>query len=214
MMRSVFVLGLFLPLAAQSIPHDPVTPPGELTPQQASAIWQRLGARETFLDSDEFHSEPQSLYRFFDRKDYARLRGNPVLGYYCPGGFRWTGNRVAWHGISPVTPDAAAVTSKAWDEAFRIIARKRNWTVDSKAPIRISGACVGAVLDPSQEEPFRGVCIEVRVASPSGNLLYRFSVAKPTIEEAVGAALDWVLCCAATLDQDLTKGPRHGSAQP
>jgi hypothetical protein len=213
-MRSVFILGLFMPLAAQPIPHDPVTPPGALTPQQASAIWQRLGAREAFLDSEEFHSEPQSLYRFFDRQDYAKLQGNPVIGYCCPGRFKWTGNRVAWHGIGPVTPDAAAVTAKAWDEAFRAIARKRNWIIDPKAPIRVSGACVGAVLEPSREEPFLGVCIEVRVASPSGNLLYRFSVAKATIEDAVGAALDWVLCCAATLDQTQTKGPRHGSAQP
>ena len=213
-MRSVFLLGLFLPLATQSIPQDPVTPPGELTPQQASAIWKRLGAKEAFLDSADAHSEPQSLYRFFDRKDYAKLLGNPVLGYYWPGGFRWTGNRVAWHGISPVTSDAAAVTAKAWDEAFKGIARKRNWLIDPKAPIRISGACVGAVMETSREEPFRGVCIEVRVASPAGNLLYRFSVAKPTIEDAVGAALDWVLCCAATLGQDLSEGARHGSAQP
>jgi len=213
-MRNVFILGLFMPLAAQSIPHDLVTPPGALTPQQASAIWQRLGAREAFLDSDEFHSEPQSLYRFFDRQEYAKLQGNPVIRYCCPGRFKWIGNRVAWHGISPVTPDAAAVTAKAWDEAFRIITRKRNWVIDPKAPIRVSGACVGAVLEPSREEPFRGVCIEVRVASPSGYLLYRFSVAKPAIEDAVGAALDWVLCCAATQDQYLSKGSRHGSAQP
>lgn len=214
MMRRVFILGLFLPLVAQPVPHDPVTPPGALTPQQAATLWQRLGAKEPFLDSAEFHSEPQSLYRFFDRGDYAKLWGNPVLGYTCPGRFKWVGARVAWRGISPVTPDAAAVTAKAWDEAFRIIARKRNWVIDPKAPIRVSGACVGAVLEPSREEPFRGVCIEVRVASPTGILLYRFSVAKPTIEDAVGAALDWVLCCAATLDQDQAKGSRHGSAQP
>jgi hypothetical protein len=214
MMRSVFILGLLLPLAAQSVPQISSTPLGEFTPQQALALWQRMGAREPFLDSEEAHSEPQSLYRFFDRKDYAKLQGNPVLGYYCPGRFKWTGIRVAWHGISPVTPDAAAVTSKAWDEAFHIIARKRNWVIDPRAPVRVSGACVGAVLEPSSEEPFRGVCIEVRVASPTGNLLYRFSVAKPTIEDAVGAALDWVLCFAATLNQDPTKGPRHGPAQP
>lgn len=214
MMKRIFMLGLFMPLAAQPIPQNPVTPPGELTPQQVSAIWQRLGAREAFLDSEEFRSEPQSLYRFFERKDYTQLQGNPVLGYFSPGRFKWTGNRVAWHGIGPVTPDAAAVTAKAWDEAFRVIARKRNWIIDSRAPIRVRGACVGAVMNPSLDEPYRGVCIEVQVASPSGNLLYRFSVAKPTIEDAVGAALDWVLCCAASLDQDPAKGTRHGSAQP
>lgn len=200
-MRSVFILGLFIPLAAQPSPRDLVAPPGEITPQQAMALWQRLGAREPFLESAEAHAEPQSLYRFFDRKDYVKLQGNPVLGYYCPGGFKWTGNRVAWKGISPVTPDAAAVTAKAWEEAFRVIAQKRGWIIDARAPIRISGACVGAVLEPSPEEPFRGVCIEVGVTSPTGTLLYRYSVAKPAIEDAVGAALDWVLCCANTLNQ-------------
>ena len=211
-MRRVFILGLCIPLAGQPVPQGPVNPPGVLTPQQAAVLWQRLGAKEAFLDSAECRSEPQSLYRFFDRKDYARLRGNPVLGYTCPGRFKWVGNRVAWHGISPVTPDAAAVTAKAWDEAFRIIARKRNWLPDPKAPIRISGACVGAVLEPSREEPYRGICIEVKVTSPTGTLLYRFSVAKPTIEDAVGAALDWVLCCAATLGQEPAEGRSHGAA--
>jgi len=213
-MRSVVILGLVMPLAAQTAPQAQAPPPGALSPQQALALWQRLGAREAFLDSAEAHSEPQSLYRYFDRMDYARLRGNPVLGYYDRGGFKWTGNRVAWHGIGPVTPDAAAVSARAWDEAFGIIARKRNWVIDPKAPIRVSGACVGAVLEPSREEPMRGVCIEVRVASPSGDLLYRFSVAKPTIEDAVGAALDWVLCCAANLDQGPAQGRANGAAQP
>jgi hypothetical protein len=213
-MRRVFILGLCIPLAAQSIAQGLINPPGALTPQQASALWQRLGARESFLDSAEFHSEPQSLYRFFDRKDYAKLWGNPVLGYFFPGRFKWVGTRVAWRGISPVTPDAAAVTTKAWDEAFRIIARKQHWVVDPNAPIRVSGACVGAVLEPSREKPYRGVCIEIKVASPTGTLLYRFSVAKPNIEDAVGASLDWVLCCAATMGQGLAAGRGHGAAQP
>ena len=211
-MRRVFILGMCIPLVGQPVAQGPVHPPGAITPQQASMLWQRLGVKEAFLDSAECRSEPQSLYRFFDRKDYAKLRGNPVLGYTCPGRFKWIGNRVAWHGISPVTTDAAAVTARAWDEAFRIIARKRNWVVDPKAPIRVSGACVGAVLDPSREEPCRGVCIEVRVASPTGILLYRFSVAKPTIEDAVGATLDWVLCCAATLGQEPAERRPHGAA--
>jgi hypothetical protein len=210
-MRRVFILGLFLPLGAQGVRRDAVSPPVAITPQQASALWQRLGEKESFLDSDEFHAEPQSLYRFFDRKDYAKLWGNPVLGYSSPGRFKWVGDRIAWQGISPVTPDASAITAKAWDEAFRVIAGKRGWAVDPKAPIRVSGACVGAVLEPSREQPYRGVCIEVKVASPTGTLLHRFSVAKPTIEDAVGAALDWVLCCAAVMDPSTRR--THGAAQ-
>lgn len=213
-MRRVILLGLFMPLAAQPVAQGLVNPSVAITPQQALEFWQRMGAKESFLDSAEFHAEPQSLYRFFDRMDYAKLQGNPVLGYSCPGRFRWVGSRVAWHGISPVTPDAAAVTAKAWDEAFRIVARKRNWGLDPRAPIRVSGACVGAVLEPTREAPFRGVCIEVKVASPTGTLLYRFSVAKPAIEDAVGAALDWVLCCAAAQSQTPGEERAHGAAQP
>lgn len=213
-MRRVLILGLVMPVAAQQVGQRPLNPPGAVTPHQALALWKRLETKECFLESAEFHSEPQSLYRYFDRKDYAKLEGNPVLGYSCPGRFRWVGNRVAWQGISPVTPDAAAVTAKAWDEAFRVVASKRSWGIDPKAPIRVSGACVGAVLEPSQEEPFRGVCIEVKVDSPTGPLLYRFSVAKPTIEDAVGAALDWVLCCAASLGKGPAEGRALGAAQP
>jgi hypothetical protein len=213
-MRRVFILGLFLPLGAQGVHRWLVAPPAAITPQQASALWQRMGQKECFLDSEEFHAEPQSLYRFFDRKDYARLWGNLVVGYSCPGRFKWVGNRVAWQGIHPVTPDASPITAKAWDEAFRIIARERGWVIDPKAPIRISGACVGAVLEPSREQPNRGVCVEVKVASPTGTLLHRCSVAKRTVEDAVGAALDWVLCCAAAQDPGAGARGAHGAAQP
>jgi hypothetical protein len=213
-MRGAVLLGLVMPLAAQQVRQGQIKLPGAITPHQALELWQRLGAREAFLDSAEFHGEPQSLYRFFERKDYAKLRGNPVLGYNCPGRFRWVGKRVAWHGISPVTPEAAPITARAWDEAFRIVARKRGWVQDPRAPIRVSGACVGAVLAPGPGQPRRGVCIEVKVASPTGTLLYRFSVAKPTLEVAVGAALDWVLCCAVALEPGAGEGRALGASQP
>ena len=206
------LLALVPALVAPAQPQPALAP--ELTPDQAVQLWQRVGALEPFLDSAEARSEPQSLYRFFNRADYAKLKGNPVLGYFSRGGFRWAGDRVAWLGIRPATPDATPISAKAWDAAFLYLARKRNWVVDAHAPIRISGACVGAVLEPSPDEPYRGVCVEVRVASPQGTLLYRFSVAKPAIEDAIGASLDWVLCCAGTFDQAPGKEAQHGTPQP
>ena len=188
--------------------------PADLTPAQAVALCQRIAAKEPFLASAEARSEPQSLYRFFQRADYLKLQGNPGIGYFSEGGFRWTGTRVAWLGIKPVTTDAAPITAKAWDAAFRFVAQRRHWTLDRRAPIRIRGACVGAVLEPSPEQPYRGVCIELRLESPAGAMLYRYSVAKPSIEDAVGAALDWVLCCAGGVNQDVSKEASHGPAQP
>ncbi|BDU76846.1 hypothetical protein [Mesoterricola sediminis] len=179
---------------------------GELTPAQAAAFWQRIGGREPFLESAEARSEPQSLYRFFQLADYLRLQGNPSMGHFADSGFRWTGTRVAWLGVRPVTPDAAPITARAWDAAFRFLAKRRQWILDRRAPIRIRGACVGAVLEPTPGQPFRGVCIELRLESPEGTLLYRYSVAKPSIEDAVGAALDWVLCCAGGAGQEVPHG--------
>ena len=207
-MRALLALVPALVAMAQPVPAP------EFTPDQAKQLWQRLGDLEPFLDSTEARSEPQSLYRFFSRADYMKLKGNPALGYFSSGGFRWTGNRVAWLGVKPATPDAGPITAKAWDATFLFLAQKRKWVVDAQAPIRISGACVGAVLEPSEEEPCRGVCIEVRLASPRGTLLYRFSVAKPVIEDAIGASLDWVLCCAGTFNQATGKEASHGAAQP
>ena len=213
-MRLLAALLPALVLGAQTAPKA-APPAAAISPEQAAQFWQRLGARERFLDSAEAHAEPQSLYRFFTREEYGRLQGNPALGYLAAGRFHWTGPRIAWLRIKPVTPDAAPVTARAWDEAFRFLAKRHHWILDPKAPLRLSGACVGAVLEPTPGQPYVGVCIEIRLASPTGTLLYRFSVAKPAIEDAVGAALDWVLCCAMNLPPASPgKETHHGAAQP
>lgn len=182
--------------------------PGEISPQQAVALWQRVGdSREPFLDSAEAHQEPQSLYRFFNKKDYYKLMGNPVLGYFhYTHEFKWVGKSVAWGGIKPLTDDAKPIRAQAWDAAMAYIAKARGWAIDKRAPIRVEGACVGAVLEPSLSEPFRGVCIEVKVHSPGGVFLYRYSVGKAEIEDAIGAALDWVLCSAMNVNQEASRG--------
>lgn len=204
-MKTLFLLMLSCAIFAQEARVNPGTQkPGEINPQQAVELWHRVGdSREPFLDSAEAHQEPQSLYRYFQKKDYYQLMGNPVLGYFHYNeGFRWTGKSVAWGGIKPVTDDAKPIKSQAWDAAMAYIAKARGWTIDKHAPIRIEGACVGAVLEPSMSDPFRGVCIEVRIHSPKGVFLYRYSVGKAEIEDAVGASLDWVLCSAMNVNQD------------
>jgi len=222
-MRSGLGLLLCLRLAGQTprlptgLPMPPPAPKADLTPGAAAALWQQLDIREPFLASMEARREPQSLFRFFGRQDYEKLRGNPGLGYFAAGGFRWVGTRIAWQGLRPVTPDAATVPEQAWDAAFQEIAHRHGWQVDPRAPIRVRGACVGCVAEPSAREPERGVCIELQVTSPTGTLLYRFSIARPTLAEALGASLDWVLCCAAGLDGTAPqprKGAKHGPAQP
>lgn len=194
-MKGFLALALGLPLVAQA------PAPEGVSPKQAALIMGRIEARESFLDSAEARKEPQSLYKFFYKPDYLQLRGNPVIGYYAAEKFKWEGNRVAWLGIKPATADAKPIQAQAWDAAFRVVARLRGLVIDPNAPIKVQGACVGAVIEPTMQSPFRGVCIEMRITSPSGVMLHRFSVGKPEIEDAVAASLDWVLSFARAINQ-------------
>lgn len=188
------LMALGLPLVSQA-------PTVDVTPKQAVQFMNRIEAREAFLDSGEARTEPQSLYRFFYKPEYLQLRGNPVIGYYSAEKFKWEGNRVAWLGIKPVTADARPIQPQAWDAAFRLVAKLRGLVIDKDAPIKIQGACVGAVVNPTMDSPYRGVCIEVRITSPSGTMLHRFSVGKPEIEDAVAASVDWVVNFSRAINQ-------------
>jgi hypothetical protein len=163
------------------------------TREQGVRIVRRLGDREPFLSSRDAAAHPESLNQFFTKEEYATLRGNPVYGYWNEGRFRWTGVHVAWEGIIPLSRSARAITPRAWREAFKYVAKQRGLVIDPRAPMRIQGACLGAVLDPGLDEPNRGVVLEVRIESPSGRFLYRFGMGKPTIEDAIGASLDWAV---------------------
>jgi hypothetical protein len=183
---------------AEEVP--PVT--GTWTPEQAMRIVERATDREPFLASREAGLRPDSLGHFFIRPDYAILRGNPVYGYWAEGTFAWVGDRVAWDGVRAASPSARPITPRAWTAAFKYVAEKHGLTIDRNAPIRVWGACIGAVLDPNLVEPNRGVVLEVRVDSPTGPLLYRFGMGKPTIEDAVGASLDWAVGFALTVNHE------------
>ena len=212
-MRRVIGFLLCIPTLAQG--PGPVRPgQGPLPPKTPAVLWKAVGVREPFLGSLEAREEPQSLCRFFGTEDYRKLRGNPALGFFAAERFRWTGRRVAWLGIRPATPAVAGITARDWDRAFLSIASSNHWKVDPSAPIRVKGACVGAVLTPSVQEPQLGVCLELQLASPTGTLLYRYSIAQPSIAEAVHQSLDWPLRCARDLDQINPEGAKHGPAQP
>lgn len=200
-MRSVIagVLGVWLtalgPLATAEEGRVP------WTPEQMTSFVRRLNEREPFAGSREARLHGDSLGRFFGWKEYQLLRGNPVYGYWAEGGFRWVGARVAFDGIKPIGRSAQQITSRAWEAAFRYVAKKNGWVIDQRAPVRVRGACLGAVLDPGLDEPNRGVVLELRVESPTGPFLYRFGMGKPTIEDAIGASLDWALRFARVANQ-------------
>ena len=194
---------------------EPATaqPPSALTNEQAGRLIDRLLEREAFWPRGFQAARPETLNRFFDRDDYQVLRGNPFLGYWNSGAFRWVGRRIAWGGIAAGTGDARAISSRAWRLAFDLVARQRGLVVDGGATIRVSGACVAANLQPSEERGPPGVVVELLVESPTGPLRYRLSVGKPSVEEAMGALLDWALSFAMRVNQQQrpSEAPRTGS---
>lgn len=97
---------------------------------------------------------------------------------------------------------AKPITSKAWDAAFAYVARKHGLVIDRNAPIRITGACVAAVLEPTRKDPRRGVVLEARVESPAGTFRVRFGTGKPTIEDAIGASLDRLVAFARNVGRE------------
>jgi hypothetical protein len=172
------------------------------TPEQGAHVVARLADREAFVGSREARRHPESLNLFFRGADYEGLRGNPVFGYWSEGHFRWKGTHVAWDGITPATGSAAPITRGAWTTAFAYVAKKHGLVLDRQATIRVRGACLAAVLNPTVGEPNRGVVLEIRIDSPTGPFRYRFGMGKPTIEDAVGASLDWAVSFALTVNRD------------
>jgi hypothetical protein len=165
----------------------------KLKPEQVQALVAKIGQREPFLGSATARRERSSLYRYFNAADYALIRGNDVLGYWDRGAFSWVVDEVAWDGISGASSSAAAISKQAWAAAFRYVAKLQGLKVVRAAAVRIEGACVTATVDPTDESPVPGVLIEVRLRSPSGVMRYRLAVGKPSVEEAMTAALNLVI---------------------
>jgi hypothetical protein len=199
--RTALIVGLLALAAARPAAAEAPEPPRDwITPGQAEPLIRRILEREPFLASEEARQEKQSLGHFFERRDYEALQGNPILGYWDAGTFRWTGVRVAWEGITSVG-SAKPITQKAWDTAFAYAVKKRRLVVDKSAPIRVRGVCVGAVM--AQGRGSRpGVALEIRVESPTGAFRGRFGIGKASIEDAVGASMDRLLGFALNLGRD------------
>lgn len=193
-------LGIALVVVGMSGSARAEGPPRDwLTPGQVEPLVKRLFEEERFLASAEARQDPGTLNLYFSKVEYQSLRGNPILGYWDRGDFKWTGSRVAWDGIVSAAKSAKPIGRKAWDAAFAYVVRKHGLVIEKDAPIRIAGACVAAVLEPTRREPKRGVVLEVRVQSPTGTFRLRFGTGKPTIEDAIGASLDRLVSFARNI---------------
>ena len=175
-----------------------------LSPEQAEKLAMKLAERRPFIDSPEAKSWQggQTMGLFFRDADYRVLNGNPVFGYWDAGGFRWTGNRVSWQGIVPGGKSCKVISPKAWDLAFGYVAEKHGLVIEKTAPLRIQGACVWAVTETSLKEPVRGVFMEMQLDSPSGTFRWRYSRANPTIEGAIGAAVELPILIGKKINQE------------
>jgi hypothetical protein len=167
----------------------------DLPARHAEAILKRMRAMEGFLGSQEERQTRSQVGRYFSAAEYSRLRGNPVVGYWDAGSFAWKGGaRVAWGGIRSAHPSCRPIGGNAWQTAFVEVAKRRGLEVVPKAAVTVEGGCVAAVVDGSEEERVPGVLLEIRVRSePARSLLLRVAIGKPTVEDAMGAALDLAL---------------------
>jgi hypothetical protein len=183
-------------------PAGPPAPPVTIPPASVEELVGKLADRAPFVESREANEERATLNHYFRKEDYAALRGNPIVGYWDRGGFRWTGDRIAFGGIGAGAASATRISGRAWEAAFRHVAQGQGLRVDEGAPLRIEGRCVAAVVDVSEREPVPGVLLEVRVISAQGILRHRVAVGKPTVEEAMAAALDFLLRFARSVGTD------------
>jgi hypothetical protein len=210
---AVFVVAVMAPFAALAQSGSRAEPL-KLTSEQAEKVLARLLEREPFYPKGFETSDPDTLNKFFQMDDYRTLQGNPILGFWHSGTFVWSGGmRVAWDGIVAAdggASSAAALPSRAWRAALEVVARRRGIVIDDKAPVRVKGACVHANLSANKEMGPAGVLVELRFDSRKGPLLFRLGVGKPSIEEAMGALLDWALGFALRVHQPV---PPPGGAK-
>jgi hypothetical protein len=211
--RALAVLVLVVissPSFAGNAVGQPRATPLKLTSEQAERVLVRLLDREPFYPKGFETSDPDTLNKFFTMDDYRVLMGNPFLGYWDSGAFAWSGGmRVAWDGLIAAdggSSMAAAVSPKAWEAALAMVAKGRGVTIDSKAPVRLKGACVHANLLASKDLGPAGVLVELRFDGPSGPLRLRLGAGKPSIEEAMAATLDRALGFALRLKQRSAPG--------
>ena len=202
---SILIGGLTssLALSAQGAKQDNAAlydrffnPKSYLSESELNALLERIiFVREPFYGSWAHKNKEysKSLGHFFTQDEYQKLEGNPALGYFYVGGFKWLR---AWKEVSiepfaPTTPDTRIIKPEAWKIAASQACKKHGLTLKANAPIKITGALVGVNL----EKPL-GVYLEIRVQCPYDTLLYRGGVGKGTLGDAVGAAMDFIVSYA------------------
>jgi len=200
------VTALLLALVAATSPPAEMRShglPAWLTPEQAEKLLEKLAERRPYAESDEAGSVAgrRTMGMFFKAGDYRQLRGNPVYGYWNARGFKWTGNRIAWDGVVPKGKSCKGISKPAWDAAFAYVAEEHGLVVDPAAPMRMRGACVGAVTATSPTRPVLGVVMEVRLDSPTGSFRWRYTRGNPSLEGAVGASIELPILLAPKVNQ-------------
>lgn len=161
--------------------------------------------REEFLVSQQAKRWPDTLGLFLSRADYARMKGNTIFGYWwATPNFVW---KPEWKAVSFTAPkglhqSSRMIQPRAWDKAMEMLAAQKGLTLSPSAPVKITGAVVGATIDPVADHTrgFMTLC-EWRVETPGGGLLvYRYAVMKPTLGGAIGGNLAWIVSYARGLD--------------
>jgi hypothetical protein len=188
---------------------------GPMLPQKTvEGMLRRMMETEPFVGSRAERDGRSESGRYFTDAERGRLRGNPVLGYWDAGAFAWAGAPlVAWGGIRSAHPSCRGIGPQAWRAAFQHAARKQALEVAQKAAVKLSGGCVAAVIDPTDANPVPGVLVELRLDSPQGSFLVRTAVGKLTVEDAMGAALEFALSASKHVSQ-APKGAGPGMVGP
>lgn len=197
-------LGMWMILTVAGSGTDAGSLKALLTPEQAEKLAVKLTERRLFLDSREARSPhgKRTMGLFFGDDDYRLLEGNPLFGYWDGGGFLWQGKRIAWQGFASAGKTCKGISPRAWNLAFGYVAQKHGLVVDHAAPLRMRGACVSAVIEASPKQPVVGVLIEMRLESPTGTFRWRYSRGNPTIEGAIGAAVELPILIGKKINQE------------
>lgn len=176
-----------------------------MTEEQLQSFAKRIFIdKEPFLSSQEAVTYPNTLGHYLTKVEYRGMKGNPAIGYYGLNGFTWPSDQaeVQFMGIRATVPETRGIRGAAWEKAMQLVARHMNLKVVPKAAIRIEGACVDATLAPTEESPIPGVTLELKIHGATGTMVYRYSLGKPTIGDAIGASLEWCLTVARNMGKE------------
>ena len=172
---------------------DPLSPDNFLNPNEAEAMYKRIfEEREAFTRSELYRNPRYKAHfgHFFKPSDYAKLIGNPIIGYYYYGKFVWDSK---WRDVYiepflPTVPETKIVNPDAWKVVYGIVCKKFGLKQVPKenAKIRISGRVIS--IDPDRN----GLTCEIKIESPTDTMLYFMGMKKKDMGNAMGALFSYV----------------------